>query len=183
VAALTDPIELPCGLVLANRLGRAAMTDALADRRNDPTGRHLRLYAANAAAGAGLVLTGNVMVDRRHLERARNVVVDAASDGEMLRRWAEAATGAPTLVQVSHPGRQENRFVQPRPVAPSGGPAVRLAGAFAKPRALSVAEIGEVRARYVDWAEALLARRGRIRLADRTPPPEVSPARDPRLRT
>ncbi len=73
-AILTDPLELPCGLVLANRLGRAAMTEGIADRRNDPTERHERLYAANARGGAGLVLTGNAMVDRRHLERARNML-------------------------------------------------------------------------------------------------------------
>ena len=48
-AALTDPLELPCGLVLANRLGRAAMTEGIADSRNDPTERHVRLYAAFAA--------------------------------------------------------------------------------------------------------------------------------------
>lgn len=151
-AALTDPLELPCGLALANRLARAAMTEGIADRRNDPGERHVRLYAANARGGAGLVLTGNAMVDRRHLERARNVVIDAATDEAALRRWARSAAGAPTLVQLSHPGRQVNRYVQPHPVAPSDGPAVRIAGAFGRPRALTLAEIAEVRARFVDAA-------------------------------
>ena len=81
MSALTDPLTLPGGLVLANRLCRAAMTEGIASaRRNDPTVRHERLYAANARGGAGLVLTGNMMVDRRSLERARNVVIDAATD-------------------------------------------------------------------------------------------------------
>jgi len=151
-AELTDPLELPCGLVLANRLGRAAMTEGLADRRNDPTERHVRLYAANARGGAGLVLTGNAMVDRRHLERARNIVIDAATDERRLSHWAESAAGTPTLVQLSHPGRQVSRYVQPHPVAPSDGPAVNIAGAFARPRALTLEEIGEVRARFVDAA-------------------------------
>ncbi|HET6831769.1 MAG TPA: tRNA-dihydrouridine synthase [Solirubrobacterales bacterium] len=149
---LTDPLELPCGLVLANRLGRAAMTEALSDRRNDPTRRHDRLYGSNANGGAGLVLTGNVMIDRRHLERARNIVVDAATDAAALRRCAASAAAAPTLVQLSHPGRQVNRYVQPHPVSPSGGPGLKLAGAFAAPRALSRPEIDEVRARFVDAA-------------------------------
>jgi 2,4-dienoyl-CoA reductase-like NADH-dependent reductase (Old Yellow Enzyme family) len=146
--ALTDPITLPCGLTLPNRLGRAAMTEGLADARNDATVRHERLYAANAAGGAGLILTGNAMVDRRHLERARNVVLDRASDRRALHRWAEAA-GPHALVQISHPGRQTNRFVQSRPVSPSGGPAVALAGLFAKPQALSIHEIEEVRRRFL----------------------------------
>lgn len=148
--SLTDPLELPCGLVLPNRLCRAAMTESIADRRNDPSARHDRLYGAEAAGGAGVVLTGNVMVDRRHLERARNVVVDAATDDEALRRWARAAAGAPTLVQVSHPGRQETRYVQPHPVAASSGPAVPLGGAYAAPRAMTADEIDETRARFVD---------------------------------
>jgi 2,4-dienoyl-CoA reductase-like NADH-dependent reductase (Old Yellow Enzyme family) len=149
---LTDPLTLPCGLRLPNRLVRAAMTEGLADRRNDPTVRHERLYAANARGGAGLVLTGNVAIDRRHLERARNIVVDAATDRAALRRWAQSAAGAPAFVQLSHPGRQVNRFVNPNPVAPSDGPAVALAGAFAPPRALTLAEIAEIRSRFVDAA-------------------------------
>jgi 2,4-dienoyl-CoA reductase-like NADH-dependent reductase (Old Yellow Enzyme family) len=156
-AALTEPLTLPCGLILANRLGRAAMTEGISDPRNDPTERHERLYAANARGGAGLVLTGNAMVDRRYLERARNAVIDAATDAAALRRWAGASAGAPTLVQLSHPGRQVNRYVNPHPVAPSGGPAVAIAGAFAKPRALTGAEIAAVRARFVDAAERVVA--------------------------
>jgi 2,4-dienoyl-CoA reductase-like NADH-dependent reductase (Old Yellow Enzyme family) len=147
VTSLTDPLPLPCGLELPNRLGRAAMTEGLADSRNDPTGRHFRLYAANAAGGAGLVLTGNAMVDRRHLERARNVVLDSETGREALRKWAEAS-GPHALVQISHPGRQSTRFVQSHPVSPSGGPAVALAGLFARPRALPAEEIIEIRSRF-----------------------------------
>lgn len=124
------------------------MTEGLADQRNDSTGRHIRLYSANASGGAGLILTGNTMVDRRHLERARNVVIDSETDREALERWARAS-GPHALIQLSHPGRQSTRFVQPHPVSPSGGPAVSLAGLFARPRALSEEEIIEIRARFV----------------------------------
>jgi 2,4-dienoyl-CoA reductase-like NADH-dependent reductase (Old Yellow Enzyme family) len=148
LTSLTDPLTLPCGLELPNRLGRAAMTEGLADARNDPTDRHVRLYEANASGGAGLILTGNAMVDRRHLERARNVVLDSQTDSRALVRWAEAA-GPHALVQISHPGRQTTRFVQSHPVSPSGGAAVELAGLFAKPRALSLEEIVEIRTRFI----------------------------------
>lgn len=124
------------------------MTEGLADGRNDPTERHFRLYSANAAGGAGLILTGNVMVDRRHLERARNVVLDSETDRAALEDWARAA-GPRALVQISHPGRQTTRFVQSSPVSPSGGPAVELAGLFAKPRALTEEEIAEIRTRFI----------------------------------
>lgn len=154
--ALNEPLELPCGLVLENRLCRAAMTEGIAGPRNDPNEHHFRLYRENARGGAGLILTGNAMVDRRHLERARNVVVDASTDVGALRRWAESAAAAPTLVQISHPGRQTNRFVQPNPVAPSDGPAVPLAGLFGRPRALTVAEIEEVRDRFIGAGERVV---------------------------
>ena len=77
---LSDPFTLPCGLTLPNRIVKAAMTEALADADNNPTPRLDRLYEQFADGGPGMVLTGNVMVDRRHLERARNVVVDGATD-------------------------------------------------------------------------------------------------------
>ncbi len=155
MTSLTDPLTLPCGLELPNRLGRAAMTEGLADSRNDPCDRHFRLYSANAEGGAGLILTGNAMVDRRHLERARNVVLDSETDRRALERWAEAS-GPHALVQISHPGRQVTRFVQSHPVSPSGGPAVALAGLFAKPRALSGDEIIEIRARFVSAAKLVV---------------------------
>ncbi len=152
VTELSDPLTLPCGLTLPNRLGRAAMTEGLADRRNDPTESHFRLYEANAAGGAGLILTGNAMVDRRHLERARNVVIDPITDRDAMRRWARAA-GPHALVQISHPGRQTTRFVNSHPVSPSGGPAVALAGLFARPRSLSTGEIIEIRTRFITAAQ------------------------------
>ena len=132
------------------------MTEGIAGARNDPNERHVRLYAANALGGAGLVLTGNVMVDRNHLERARNVVVDSLTDEAALRRWAESAAGASTLVQLSHPGRQTNRFVQPHPVAPSDGPAVPIAGLFGRPRALTIGEIEAIRDRFIDAGERVV---------------------------
>lgn len=155
--SLADPLTLPCGLVLPNRLVRAAMTEGLADAQNDPGPELLRLYARTAQGGAGLVLTGNAMVDRRHLERARNVVVDRVSAAAALERWAQACAAAPTLVQLSHPGRQANRFVVSPPVAPSDGPAVALAGLFAAPRALTAREVVEVRQRFVAAGRRVVA--------------------------
>jgi len=155
-ASLNEPLRLRCGLTLENRLCRAAMTEGIAGPRNDPNERHFRLYEANARGGAGLVLSGNVMVDRSHLERARNIVIDSQTDESALRRWADSAAGTPTLVQLSHPGRQTNRFVQPHPVAPSDGPAVPIAGLFGRPRALSLQEVGEIRDRFIYAGERVV---------------------------
>lgn len=153
---LSDPLTLPCGLTLPNRIVKAAMTEALADGDNNPTQRLDRLYEQFAAGGPGMLLTGNVMVDRRHLERARNVVVDGATDRTALRRYAAACVSVPTIVQVSHPGRQTTRVVQPRPVGPSRAAAVGMAGLFAKPRGLTLAEIADLRRRFVDAGRSVV---------------------------
>lgn len=147
---LGSPLGLPCGLVLPNRIAKAAMTECLADpRTNDPNDRHVRLYRRWADGGPGLSVTGNVMVDRRYLERTTNVVLDERTDRAALTRWAQAAqaSGVPALVQVNHPGRQCSVFVTRQPVAPS---AVRLRtlGSFATPRPLTDAEVDGLADRY-----------------------------------
>ena len=68
---LTDALRLPCGVVLPNRIAKAAMTECLADpQTNDPNVRHERLFQRWAQGGVGLMVTGNVMVDRRDPRRA-----------------------------------------------------------------------------------------------------------------
>jgi 2,4-dienoyl-CoA reductase-like NADH-dependent reductase (Old Yellow Enzyme family) len=156
--ALSDPLRLPCGLVLPNRIAKAAMTECLADpRSNDPNSRHDRLYGRWGAGGVGLMITGNVMVDRRYLERTTNVVIDRRTDRAALARWARAAqsSGVPTLVQVNHPGRQCSVLVSRSPVAPSPVK-VDMFGAFVTPRALSDDEVDALATRYAQVAREVV---------------------------
>ncbi len=152
-APLARPLTLRSGLTLDNRLVKPAMTEGLADRDGNPTPLHDRLYARWGAGGVGAQITGNAMVDRRYLERSRNVVLDAAVDEGTLRRWAAACDEVPTIVQLSHAGRQTNRVVSRRPVSASSTSAVRQLGAFAPARALSTAEVRDVRERFVASAK------------------------------
>ncbi len=50
-----------------------------------PTDWHLVHYGERAKGGAGLLLTGNVQVDRRYLERPGNIVIDGAQSDEQLQ--------------------------------------------------------------------------------------------------
>ena len=150
--ALSDPLSLASGLTLRNRIVKPAMTENLADRDNQPTPALERLYGRWAGGGAGLLVTGNLMVDRRYLERSRNVVADALVDPARLAALAQSAAGVPLLAQLNHPGRQTNRLVHGRPVAPSAGRGVALLGAFARPRALAGTEIEKIVTRFVDAA-------------------------------
>ena len=143
---LGSPSELPCGQRVKNRLVKAAMTEGLADALNRATDRHAALYRRWASGGAGALLTGNVQVDRRYLERAGNIVIDGPQDRRQLaslEAMAEAGTADDTQLwmQISHAGRQTPALIASEPVGPS---AVQLAipgGRFGKPRALHEDEI------------------------------------------
>ena len=74
--AISEPLELPCGVTLPNRLVKAAMTEGLADEHNRATEAHARLYRLWAEGGTGVLLTGNVQVHRDYLERPGNIVIE-----------------------------------------------------------------------------------------------------------
>ncbi|GAA4822081.1 NADH:flavin oxidoreductase [Nocardioides caeni] len=140
---IDEALTLPSGLTVPHRIVKAPMTENLADADNQPTAAHERLYRrwADGAAG-GLLITGNLMVDRRFLERSRNIVADRHLDVAGLRRLRDAAGTAKVIAQLNHPGRQTNRFVAGRPVAPSAeAGAVPMMGLFGRPRELTSAEI------------------------------------------
>lgn len=161
---LASPLTLPCGITIKNRFGKAPLTEGLADPWNRATVRHERLYGAWADGGAGLVVTGNVQVDRRYLERPGNVVIDPAAGAggsndaagmAGLRAYARAGTRNDTvlIMQINHPGRQTPRRVCEQPVAPSAVPLKLPESAFARPRALTGAEVEDVVARFTHAAK------------------------------
>jgi len=104
---LHEPVELPCGATLPNRIAKAGMSEQLASRDGAVTDELVRLYATWARSGAGLLITGNVVVDRGGLVEPRNVIVETDRALPGLRRWADAVhqTGMPVWMQVNHPGR------------------------------------------------------------------------------
>lgn len=157
---LSDTVELPCGASLPNRLSKAAMTEGLATGDGVPTAALARLYGLWSDGGAGMLLSGNIMVDKDHLERPGNVVIDQPPNQEMrdaLRRWAEAGTrnGNHLWAQISHAGRQTQKIVNPSPKAPS---AVKLGlpgGQFGQPVALTENEIDDIIRRFGICAAAV----------------------------
>tara|TARA_R110002110_G_scaffold23310_7_gene89148 strand:- start:1508 stop:2848 length:1341 start_codon:yes stop_codon:yes gene_type:complete len=151
--SLSDPLTLPCGATLPNRIAKAAMTEGMATPDGLPTTELERLYALWSDGGAGMLLSGNIQVDRDHLERPGNVVIDREADDTMmaaLKSWAQAATrnGNHFWAQISHAGRQTQSNVNQHPKAPS---AVKLGlpgGQFGEPVALTIAEIEELVDRF-----------------------------------
>ncbi|WP_459925019.1 NADH:flavin oxidoreductase/NADH oxidase family protein [Desulfatiferula olefinivorans] len=150
-AILNQPLTLPCGAVIKNRIMKSAMSEIMGDKGHGPTPALFRLYERWARGGTGLLLTGNVMVDRRALGEPRNVVLEDDRHLDGLRRWAESATigGTHAWVQLNHPGRQSPAFLSPEPVAPSAIPYTSdLRHVFNPPRELSDGDIRDIIARF-----------------------------------
>lgn len=151
--SLSDPLSLPCGATLPNRIAKAAMTEGMASPDGVPTAELERLYGLWSDGGAGMLLSGNIQIDRDHLERPGNVVIDRPADEAMmaaLTSWAQAATrnGNHFWAQISHAGRQTQSNVNKHPKAPS---AVKLGlpgGQFGEPVALTREEIEDLVDRF-----------------------------------
>ena len=157
---LEQPLTLPCGAVLPNRLAKAAMTEGLADASGVATPALTRLYGLWSDGGAGLLLSGNIQIDRDHLERVGNVIVDAEptpSVSDALRALAEAATrnGNHFWGQISHGGRQTPKAVNAQPKAASPVQLGLPGGQFGVPVAMTSADIDEVIAGFARCARVL----------------------------
>jgi 2,4-dienoyl-CoA reductase-like NADH-dependent reductase (Old Yellow Enzyme family) len=150
---LNAPLALPCGVQLPNRLLKSAMTEGLADRHDRATGRHATLYRRWSTGGTGTLITGNVMIDRRFLERPGNVVIEDREGLEHLKRWAAAGTAAGNQLwmQISHPGRQCAKRSARRPMAPSAVQ-LKLLGNFGRPVAMSEEDIQDALDRFARTA-------------------------------
>lgn len=156
-AAIDRPFTLPNGTVLGNRLVKAALSEQLSSIKGAPTSELERLYRRWSQGRFGLVITGNVMVDRRALGEPRNVVVEDERDFTRLQSWASAARsgGNAAWVQLNHPGRQSPRILSDHPVAPSAV-GLKISGQFARPRALTDHEIRDIIERFARAAEIVV---------------------------
>ena len=156
----SQPLNLPCGAELPNRLAKAAMTEGLATAEGMPTEELERLYGLWSDGGAGMLLSGNIIIDRDHLERPGNVVIDQVPNQQMqeaLARWASAATrnGNHFWAQISHAGRQTQKIINPNPKAPSSVKLGLPGGQFGQPVALTVPEIEDIVHRFGVCAAAV----------------------------
>ena len=121
---MNEPFDLPCGQTIKNRICKAAMTERIAKGDSLTHQGHINLYKTWAEGNIGISLTGNVQVDRRHVEGPANVVIDENNykqQSEMLKAWANAGTKNNTQLwmQISHAGRQTPGEVNSSPLAPS----------------------------------------------------------------
>lgn len=134
---IAQPLQLPCGLVLPNRLVKCPMQETLAQGPyfDPPIDTFQNLYTKWATSSYGLLITGQVQVDRRFLSIAGDVCTHERSlDPDVLDKWKQWARiaqqdGTPCIVQLAHPGRMSPAGAGIRPrdmpaLCPSAVPVV-----------------------------------------------------------
>ena len=151
-----ESLQLPNGQVIANRIGKAAMEENMADLHQAPSKALKQLYKTWADGEPGLLLTGNVMVDRRAMTGPGGVALENEQHLASFREWADVARakGVHFWVQLSHPGRQTMANLGQQALAPS---AIALdvgsfSKMFAKPKAMTEDDIQDVIKRFATSA-------------------------------
>jgi len=159
--SIFSSLMLPNGAAIANRIAKAAMEENMADGEHAPSDKLINLYRVWAEGEAGLIITGNVMIDARAMTGPAGVVLEDDSRLGRFETWAEVSRsrGAQVWMQINHPGRQMPAGLGQETLAPSAIPLDLGAQSnrFPVPREMAAAEILDVQRRFV--ATALLAER------------------------
>jgi len=152
----STPLVLPNGALISNRLAKASMEENMADYEHLPSEDLFRLYQAWADGGAGLILTGNVMIDRRALTGPGGIVLENDKHLDRFSEWARIgrSKGAQFWMQINHPGRQVPASLGQPTIAPSAVPLElgALSRMFPVPREMTEQEIDDVVQRFARTA-------------------------------
>lgn len=151
-ASLYEPLVLARGAEIPNRIAKAAMEENMAEDGQLPGEQLFTLYRTWSNGGAGLLITGNVMVHAEAMTGPAGVVLDVRTPLEPFREWARAAKsgGAKVWMQINHPGRQVKAAMPgvawgPSAVKVRAGKASRM---LAEPTAMTEVQIAETIERF-----------------------------------
>ena len=146
---LQQPLELPCGATLKNRLAKSAMSDSLGDGEGNPTEAQVRLYERWAEGGAAVSVIGEVQGDPRYPEKPGNLVLGQQSNQQALQSLASRGVinGAHLWPQLSHAGALSHLPIS----NPKGPSALDLPGLQCA--AMSIEEVQELPGMYARTAE------------------------------
>lgn len=148
--------SFPNGQLVKNRIVKAAMEENLSNSELEPSDTLIQLYQTWSAGGAGLLLTGNVMVDARAMTGPGGVALERDTPLDRFIIWAKATQSNNTKVwmQINHPGRQVYANMNGVVLAPSAVKVDlgKLSKLFGQPEAMSETQIEEVITRFGDTA-------------------------------
>ncbi|GLX82691.1 NADH:flavin oxidoreductase/NADH oxidase family protein [Thalassotalea eurytherma] len=151
-----DEITLASGLKLKNRLVKAAMEESLGNEKQQPDRCIERLYHQWAQGGVGLIITGNVMVDKLAMTGPGGLALEDEANVLAFARQAQAGqkNDAKIIMQINHPGRQVYKKMRGKVLSPSAIPLNlgKHSSLFGVPKAMTEEEIEDVIARFVKTA-------------------------------
>ncbi|KAG9090425.1 hypothetical protein FRC06_001090 [Ceratobasidium sp. 370] len=169
---LRDPVHLAfSGKVAPNRLVKAPMTERVCvfDRESEiehgmPNETLFRIYEEWSHGQYGIIITGNILVDKHHLEAVGNPILDpslpSSTNPEQPHPYTSAYATLATrarqhspqslvIAQLNHPGAHSSDALTLVPVSPSGVRAAPAMGeTFNQPRALSEPEIRDIISKF-----------------------------------
>lgn len=156
ISPLFQALELPNGTALLNRLAKAATEESLAGQGQLPDQRLSTLYRRWAEGGAGLLITGNVMIAPDALTGPASVVLQEGTDLAPFKDWAEAGRSGDGQfwMQINHPGRQTYKMLGEEAVSASDV-AIDIPGMsknYSPPRALTSDEVDSLITRFATTA-------------------------------
>ncbi|WP_420862925.1 NADH:flavin oxidoreductase/NADH oxidase family protein [Algirhabdus cladophorae] len=147
-SVLAQPLKLPCGVVLKNRLAKSAMSDSLGDGCGGPTDAQIRLYERWAEGGLALSIVGEVQGTALYPEKPGNLVLNTQSNPNQFKALARAGLDHKTQLwlQLGHAGA----MADPAICAPKGPSALDLPGLRCD--ALSLSDIQQLPAEFARTA-------------------------------
>jgi len=141
-------IHIACGVEIPNRIAKSALSEGMAEPNGRPSEALFNLYEKWGKGGAGILFTGNVMVDQAHLVNANVMIAEEEIFLEDYKTLAQKAqtNGTHLWMQINHPGRQSPNYLDKAPVSASDvGMPSKL---YVQPRPLKEPEILDLIERY-----------------------------------
>ncbi|MGR3714000.1 MAG: NADH:flavin oxidoreductase/NADH oxidase family protein [Shimia sp.] len=101
-----DPLTLPCGVVLKNRIAKSAMSDSLGDGKGHPTQVQIQLYRRWAQGGLAVSIIGEVQGSPNFAEKPGNLVLNKDADLSQFRDLARKGgeNSSQIWLQLGHGG-------------------------------------------------------------------------------
>jgi len=137
---LGKSLELPCGVILKNRLVKSPMSDSLGNGEGDPTAAQIRLYERWAEGGTALSIIGEVQGSYHFPERPGNLVLGSNTNQQALQSLAKRSVikGAHLWPQLGHAGALSHL-----PISQPKGPSALHIGSF-QCAGMSIDEVHEL---------------------------------------
>ncbi|WP_373318452.1 NADH:flavin oxidoreductase/NADH oxidase family protein [Alteromonas salexigens] len=155
-SSVFSPVTLSNGITLKNRVVKAAMEENMASYQSLPGEALYSLYRYWAHGELGMIITGNVMIDKQAMTGPGGVALEAKTPLAPFTQWAKIiqSNGAKAIMQINHPGRQVLKAMQGKALAPSPIPVNvgKHSKMFATPRQMTCDDIHDVCQRFVTTA-------------------------------